>query len=167
MKTKRKANKNMAKGLHNLKSIATKSRKRVGRGNSSGHGSYSGRGVKGQKARSGGKGGLKLKGFKKILLNLPKFKGMKSKQLAVQIVKISSLEKKFNDQAIVSPATLLAVKLIKKEKHPVKFLIDQKDLKITKRFEFSGCRFSKSAREFLEKNGCKILEVEDVHVEKN
>ena len=32
---------------------AKKSRKRVGRGDSSGHGSYSGRGVKGQKARSG------------------------------------------------------------------------------------------------------------------
>ena len=33
---------------------AKKARKRVGRGDSSGHGSYSGRGMKGQNARSGG-----------------------------------------------------------------------------------------------------------------
>ena len=34
---------------------STKDRKRVGRGDASGHGSYSGRGMKGQKARAGGR----------------------------------------------------------------------------------------------------------------
>src|SRR3972149_5548028 len=37
-------------------------RKRVGRGDGSGHGSYSGRGLKGQKARSGGSVGPRFEG---------------------------------------------------------------------------------------------------------
>ena len=47
--------------LHNLKVNKKAKRKvrRVGRGNASGSGTYSGRGLKGQKARSGGKSGLK------------------------------------------------------------------------------------------------------------
>ncbi|MFA6254919.1 MAG: hypothetical protein WC675_02675 [Patescibacteria group bacterium] len=50
--------------LHNLKvnKKARKKSKRVGRGNASGHGTYSTRGLKGQKSRSGGKGGLKRRG---------------------------------------------------------------------------------------------------------
>ena len=39
--------------LNNLKNTQKKSKKRVGRGNGSGHGTYSGKGLKGQKSRSG------------------------------------------------------------------------------------------------------------------
>ncbi len=52
-----------------------KKKKRVGRGNSSGHGTYSGRGIKGQRSRSGGKKGLKLKGLKVFISQVKKAKG--------------------------------------------------------------------------------------------
>ncbi len=51
-------------------------RKRVGRGNASGHGTYSGRGIKGQRSRSGGKKGLKLKGLRHNIKNFPKLRGL-------------------------------------------------------------------------------------------
>jgi len=57
---------------------STKKRKRVGRGNSSGHGTYSTRGLKGQKSRSG-VSGLKRLGMRQVLLRTPKYKGFKSK----------------------------------------------------------------------------------------
>ncbi|MCG2701107.1 50S ribosomal protein L15, partial [Candidatus Parcubacteria bacterium] len=46
----------MSLSLHTIKPAkgATKKRKRIGRGNASGTGTYSGRGLKGQKSRSGG-----------------------------------------------------------------------------------------------------------------
>jgi large subunit ribosomal protein L15 len=52
-----------------------KKRKRVGRGNGSGRGTYSGRGQKGQRSRSGGKKGLKVKGLKTFIAQTPKRKG--------------------------------------------------------------------------------------------
>ena len=60
--------------LHNLKSKkgVRKKKRRLGRGNSSGRGTYCGRGQKGQRSRSGGKKGLKLKGFKQSLQKILK-----------------------------------------------------------------------------------------------
>lgn len=62
-----------------LKSFKHKRVRRVGRGNASGNGTTAGRGTKGQRARTGGKKGLKYKGLRSTLLKLPKFKGMKPK----------------------------------------------------------------------------------------
>ncbi|PIY78798.1 MAG: 50S ribosomal protein L15, partial [Parcubacteria group bacterium CG_4_10_14_0_8_um_filter_35_7] len=87
----------MSLSLHNLKSRKRKKRKRVGRGNASGHGTYSGRGLKGQKSRSGGKKGLKLKGFKVIIQNIPKTRGFKSIHPKMEIVNTGDLEKKFKE----------------------------------------------------------------------
>ncbi len=65
--------------LHNLKKSKgiTKS-KRLGRGNSSGVGTYSTRGMKGQRSRSGGKSGLIARSINSYLLRIPKVKGFKS-----------------------------------------------------------------------------------------
>lgn len=52
--------------------------KRIGRGNASGHGTYSTRGGKGQTARSGGSRGVQMLGFRHILLQTPKLRGFKS-----------------------------------------------------------------------------------------
>lgn len=66
--------------LHNLQSvIKTKPKKRVGRGNGSGKGTYSGRGIKGQRARAGGSGGLKKRSImKQLIKKTPKIGGFKS-----------------------------------------------------------------------------------------
>src|SRR3989344_399564 len=89
--------------LHNLKinKKAKKKTKRVGRGNASGHGTYSGRGLKGQKARAGGKGGLKRRGLKQLLRNKPKLGGFKSLKPKMAIVDLDQLEKVFTIGEIV------------------------------------------------------------------
>jgi len=84
--------------LHTIKpfSGSKKKVKRVGRGLGS-TGTYSGRGQKGQRARSGGRGGLKLLGMKRIILATPKLRGFKSPYPKMVAVNIGDLEKKFNE----------------------------------------------------------------------
>ncbi len=66
----------MTLNLSSLVKIKEKNpKKRVGRGNASGKGSYSGRGLKGQRSRSGGKKGLKLRGLRRLSKRLPKLRG--------------------------------------------------------------------------------------------
>lgn len=139
-----------------------KFKKRVGRGNASGHGTYSSRGLKGQRARSGGKGGLKLKGFKQNLLNLPKFKGMKSKKPKNQIVKISDLVRLFNDGDKINPGTLYEAKLIEKIDMPVKILLDKTDIELNKKYEIINVLLSSKVRSILEKNGSKVVEMNGI-----
>lgn len=67
-------------------------KKRVGRGQGSGKGKTAGRGTKGQRARSGGKKKLKLKGMKQILLTFPKSRGFQSGFGPSATVSVSQLE---------------------------------------------------------------------------
>ena len=112
-----------------LSNIGTKkkNRKRIGRGNASGHGTYSTRGQKGQRARSGGKKGLKIKGFKQNLLNMPKYKGMKSPRLKAQLIMVSTLEKYFKDNEQVTPGSLLERGLVESMDRAVKILTKSAD----------------------------------------
>lgn len=83
--------------LHNLKPARGSKHKikRVGRGNSSGHGTYSGHGGKGQTARTGGSKGLKLMGLRQLLLRTPKLGGFRSQYAKPATLKINVLEKHF------------------------------------------------------------------------
>jgi large subunit ribosomal protein L15 len=137
--------------LHTIKPAkdATKKRKRVGRGNASGHGTYSTRGLKGQRSRSGGKKGLRRLGMKTIIQNIPKKRGFKSQQVKNQVININELNQHFSDGQLVSPASLLKAGLIDTIKAPVKILGDG-ELRI-KNLEFSGVKMSQSAREQTEK----------------
>ncbi len=83
----------MAFSLHTVRPAAgsRRARKRVGRGNASGHGTYSTRGMKGQRARSGGRKGLKKKGMKRIIAALPKFKGFVSKRVRPAAVPLAAV----------------------------------------------------------------------------
>ena len=137
---------------HQLKPAkgATKKRKRVGRGNSSGHGTYSTRGMKGQKSRSG-VSGLKRLGMRQVLLRTPKLRGFKSLQPKDQVVNFTLLNKYFHDGDIVSPQTLLAKKLIKTAKQNVKIL-GNGELKL-KKLQFKDVKISNSASEKIKNNG--------------
>lgn len=139
-----------------------KNRKRIGRGNASGHGTYSTRGQKGQRARSGGKKGLKIKGFKQNLLNMPKFKGMKSPRLKAQLIMVSTLEKFFEDNEQVTPGILLKRGLVESMDQAIKILSKSADDKLTKKLEITGCGVSASARALIEKAGGKIIEINEV-----
>ena len=100
-------------------------RKLVGRGNGSGHGTYSGRGCKGQKARSGG--GVRL-GFEggqlSLIKRLPRKRGFtnifKTEYNIVNVGKLSI----FPPGSEVNPEGLLKAGLIKSLARPVKILGD-------------------------------------------
>jgi len=140
--------------LHTLKKNNGKKKKRVGRGNASGHGTYSTRGIKGQRARSGGRKGLKLKGFKQILVNIPKEKGFKRESIKRQVVNMLNINEKFKEGETVSPETLFSKKLIKDKKINIKILAEGK-LEI-KKLNIAGCELSESAKKKIEDLGGAI-----------
>lgn len=88
--------------LNTLKTNNKKAGKRLGRGNSSGLGTYCGRGLKGQKARSGGKGGLNLMGLKQTFKKIPKASGFVSPYAKLKIINLNDLEKKYSNQKTVN-----------------------------------------------------------------
>ena len=100
-----------------------KARKRVGRGNGSGHGTYSGRGSKGQNSRSGG--GVRP-GFEggqlPIIKRLPRKRGFTNIfRVEYSLVNVGDLAC-FEAGAEVTPETLRAMGLIKTLRRPVKVL---------------------------------------------
>ncbi len=142
----------MPLSLHNLqpKKGSRKSRRRVGRGNASGSGNYSGRGMKGQKARSGASG-LKLKGMKQNILNIPKLRGFKSTSPKARGINLDVLEKKFQNGETVSLKTLRSKDLISKSDSKVKILGEGE---ITKKLKIGeDILTSKTAKEKIEKAG--------------
>jgi large subunit ribosomal protein L15 len=106
----------MTIGLHNLKPTkgSRKHSVRVGRGNASGHGTFSGRGIKGQRARSGGRKKLARRGLKQMLLQLPKTRGFQSIHDVVSVVNVGDLQTHFASQSKVTPEALVRAKLIKR-----------------------------------------------------
>ncbi|MFO7995788.1 MAG: 50S ribosomal protein L15 [Dehalococcoidia bacterium] len=98
-------------------------RKRVGRGDSSGHGTYSGRGLKGQKSRSGG--GVRL-GFEggqlPLIKRLPRKRGFTNIfKVEYNIVNVGKLAI-FSPGTEVSPRELLEAGLISAPDRPTKIL---------------------------------------------
>jgi large subunit ribosomal protein L15 len=147
--------------LNTLKpASARRDRKRVGRGMGSGKGRYSGRGIKGQKARSGSN---KMRpgfegGQNPIYMRLGKQRGPYSKdampmgphRTKVQAVNVRDLERLDGD---VTPETLKEAGLIRSTRIDVKIL-GQGDL--SKKLTVSAHLFSKSAREKIEGAGGSI-----------
>lgn len=100
--------------------------KRVGRGNGSGHGTYSGRGCKGQKARSG----YRIKpGFEggqlPLVKRLPRLRGFTNIfRVEYAVVSLARLDAAFEPGAEVDPEKLVAAGLVKSARKPVKVLAD-------------------------------------------
>jgi large subunit ribosomal protein L15 len=129
--------------------LGKKKTKRVGRGNASGHGTYSCRGMKGQSARTGGRRRPGFEGGQTpYLRKMPKLKGFKNPNyIEYQIVNLSDLSI-FDDKATVDTASLYEKKLISKKTMPVKIL-GTGDL--TKALTVTAHKASKSAIEKIEK----------------
>lgn len=113
----------MALSLNSLKinQGGLKKRKRIGRGNASGTGTYAGKGQKGQKARAG-VSQLKRLGMKKQLLMIPKSRGFKSLQPKNQPVNFTDLNKYFKDGDVITPTALFEKGLVKNITTPIKIL---------------------------------------------
>lgn len=138
--------------LNQLKPVegARKNRKRVGRGPGSGTGSTSGRGDKGQLARSGGRPRPGFEGGQlPFFQRLPKrgFKNYTRKEYA--IVNLSDLEK-FNDGDVITPELLLSGNIIKKLKSGLKVLANGE---LTKKLTVKANLFSKAAEAAITKVG--------------
>ena len=144
--------------LHNLqKSKGKIKKKRVGRGNSSGMGTYSTRGLKGQRSRSGGKSGLRARSIKSYLLRIPKVKGFKSFKTDQETVNIKDLNKNFQEGEIVNARALLKLGLIKTITKGVKVLAIGK---LNKKLIVEANSFSKEALEKINKAGGEVRLIE-------
>ena len=145
----------MELGLHNLKPNpgAVRERKRVGRGHGSGHGKTSGRGQKGQKSRSGWKGGTRP-GFEggqtPLYMRFPK-RGFSNAPFKKEyaVVNVGVLNERFEEGTEITPELLKKEGLVKK-KLPVKILGDGE---LTKKFSVKAHKFSASAKEKIEAAG--------------
>jgi large subunit ribosomal protein L15 len=149
--------------LSNLKPAqARKDRKRVGRGLGSGKGRYSGRGLKGQKSRSGSH---KMRpgfegGQNPIYMRLGKLRGGSADALPVgpfrtstAPVNVATLEERFDSGAEVTPESLVEKGVLKNTKTDVKIL-GNGDLK--KKLTVTAHAVSASAREKIEAAGGSI-----------
>jgi len=94
----------MSLHVHTIKPARGSKRKSkiIGRGNASGHGTFSTHGGKGQTARSGGSRGLQLKSFKFLMQSTKKLRGFKSLEVKPAEVYLSDLAKKFQDGETVN-----------------------------------------------------------------
>lgn len=133
--------------MHNIKPKkgSKKKAKRIGRGNASGTGTYSGKGLKGQKARSG-VSNLKRLGMKKQLQQTPKVRGFKSIKPKNQVINVELINKNFKDGETVNLENLIAKNLIKNANRPVKILGKEK-LKVKVKLE--GLQSSQSVKDQL------------------
>jgi len=141
--------------LHSIKSKSGKTRKRVGRGNASGSGTYCGRGSKGQGQRKSGNVRPGFEGGQTSLISrLPKLKGFKNpNRVPFQIVNVSDLDR-FNDGDEVNVLSLLEKKLIRQKNQPVKLLADGK---ITKKLTIKVHKVSAAAKDKVLTAGGKVL----------
>jgi large subunit ribosomal protein L15 len=155
--------------LSNLKPAQRrKDRKRIGRGLGSGKGRYSGRGIKGQKARAGSN--KMPAGFEggqmPIDMRLGKLRGATSADAMPigpfrtynQPVNVGELERRFEAGAEVTPDTLKASGLISKLSVDVKVL-GQGEL--TKKLAVTAHSFSKSAVEKIEAAGGTVTRLRE------
>lgn len=143
----------MALTLSQLKpsSHRAKPGRRVGRGNGSTKGSYSGKGIKGQKARTGGRKGLKRFGMKRIIEALPKQRGFQSQYSKPTVVNVGDLSKLTEKN--INPSVLKAHGLIESARTGVKIL-GEGDVK--RAFTVSGCTVSAPARAKIEAAGGSV-----------
>jgi ribosomal protein L15, bacterial/organelle len=132
---------------------AVKTRKRVGRGIGTGNGKTSGKGHKGQNARTGG--GVRP-GFEggqlPLFRRLPK-RGFTNAPFKTEyaVINVSDLED-FEDGAVVTPELLKEMGIVKKQLAGIKILGNGE---LTKKVTVKASKFSKIAIEKIEKTGGK------------
>jgi large subunit ribosomal protein L15 len=135
-------------------------RKRVGRGTGSGHGTFSGRGCKGQKARTGNN---KVRpGFEggqlPLIKRLPRKRGFTNIfRIEYTTVNTSDLNK-LESGSEVTAVILKAAGIIKTIEHPIKVLGDGE---IDRPLTVKANKFSASAKAKIEAAGGKVEEVEN------
>lgn len=134
---------------------AKKARKRIGRGNSSGHGTTAGRGSKGQLSRAGGGKGAGFEGGQQPLaMRLPKLPGfINHNRVEYAPVNVARLEALYESGETVDAESLMAKGVIKHDYVPVKVLGDGE---LTKSLTVKVDKVSASAKAKIEAAGGKV-----------
>ncbi len=134
-----------------------KNRKRVGRGDGSGHGTYSGRGCKGQKSRSGYKMRPGFEGGQLPLIKrLPRKRGFVNIfRTEYSVININRLNI-FESGSEVTPERLVAAGVVKSLRHPIKVLAEGD---INHPLLVKANKFSAAAKAKIEAAGGKAEEV--------
>jgi large subunit ribosomal protein L15 len=150
----------MALSLNNLHPAkgSTHRKKRLGRGPGTGLGKTSGRGEKGQKSRSGYSMKIGFEGGQMPLhRRLPKrgFTNIFKKKWIE--VSLAALEQAFANDDEVTPEVMHRRGIIKKAKHDIVVLGNGE---VSKSLKVSAHRFTKSAREKIEKAGGAVTVIE-------
>lgn len=143
--------------LHELKPNkgATKSKRRVGRGNGSGAGTYCGRGMNGQNCRTGGGVRPGFEGGQTPLIRrMPKLKGFRNpNRVGFQVVNVAKLNQ-FDEGTEITIELLYSKNLISKKDLPVKILGNGE---LTKKVTVNVDTVSNSAKAKIIKAGGNIL----------
>lgn len=145
----------MFQQLNNLTPLVKK-RKRIGRGGS--RGGTSGKGHKGQKARSGGASKVRM-GFEggqiPLARRIPK-RGFNNSpfQKEIAIVNLDELERSFDNGALITKELMMAQGLCKGFRKPIIKILGNGDL--SKKFVIHGDAFSKSAIEKIKRCGGEV-----------
>ena len=127
---------------------STKKRKRVGRGDAAGQGSTAGRGMKGQKSRSGGgpKPGFEG-GQLPLIKGLPMKRGFHNRfKTYYSLIKIETLES-FEEGERITPELLLEKGYLRNLNQPVKIVGDGE---ISKALTVVAAKFTQSAKQKIE-----------------
>ena len=134
-----------------------KGRKRVGRGDGSGYGTYSGRGCKGQKSRSGYKMRPGFEGGQLPLIKrLPRKRGFFNPfRTEYSLVNIDKLNI-FESGSEVTPEKLVAAGVVKSLRHPIKILAAGE---IGHSLVVKADKFSAAAKAKIEAAGGRVEEV--------
>ncbi len=127
--------------------------KRIGRGNASGRGTTAGKGQKGQRARSGGRNKLKLKGLRAMFLSFPKNRGFQSIRPDVQTIKVEKIVKAFTPNQIIDLKALKAKDLVVKSCKAAK-IVAGGELKMA--IHLKGIKTTAKVKEMIEKAGGSI-----------
>lgn len=130
---------------------AKHARKRLGRGNATGHGTYSGRGLKGQKSRSGNKPRRFFEGGQtRLMKRLPRKRGFRNPfRVEYAPVNLRDLEA-FDPKTEVTPELLKEKRILRSLRKPVKVLATGA---LTKPLTVRAHKFSLTAKERIEAAG--------------
>ena len=141
--------------LHELRPIHKhKKKKRVGRGGK--RGTYSGRGIKGQRARAGAKFPPSIR---ELIKRYPKLRGSRAAMLRERkmTVNLDVLEKRLEPNIHITPELLLERKIVRRieGRIPVVKILGRGE--VTKAFSLERCEVSQSAKEKIAKAGGTVI----------
>ena len=137
---------------------ARRNRKRVGRGDAAGGGSYAGRGLKGQKSRSGK--GVRP-GFEggqlPLIKGLPMKRGFNNRyKTYYALVNLSTLQERFEPGTRITPELLHGLNIIRRTNLPVKIVGDGE---LGHSLTVAAHKFTAAARAKIEAAGGKVEEL--------